>query len=501
MISAPSASTQSINFTSTAPSGASVGGATYTVSATASSGLAVTFTIAAGSAGVCTLAGSTVSLTGAGTCTIHANQAGDVSYLAAAQVQQSFSIALATQTISFTSTAPSGRDRRRPRLHRVRDRDVGLAGDVRGRPGQRGHLHGLRCDGLDRRRRHLHDQREPGRQRQLPGGRAGPAVVRGVRAIGEHAVDQLHLARPRPAQPSVARPTRSPPRRRSGLTVRFSSGRNERRASARLAGSTVSLTGAGTCTIDANQAGDASYLAAPQVQQSFAVGQRTQTISFTSTRPERRDRPATPTTSCRRQRHPAWPSRSRPTRAAQASAPSPVRPSTIIAAGTCTINADQAGDGTTGSAAGAAVVRDRRCLAPSVQSVNFTSTAPSGASVGGPELHGDGDGKLRPRSDIHHRRRQLRQSAPSSGATVSFTGAGTCTINANQAGNASYLAAPQVQQSFAVALASQTISFTSTCALRRDRRRSRPTPSPQPQRQAWRSRSRRLHGSAGMLRP
>ncbi len=37
-----------------------------------------------------------------------------------------------------------------------------------------------------------------------------------------------------------------------------------------------------------------------------------------------------------------------------------------------------------------------------------------------------------------------------SGATVSFTGAGTCTIAANQAGNADYLSAPQVTQSFTV---------------------------------------------------
>ena len=45
------------------------------------------------------------------------------------------------------------------------------------------------------------------------------------------------------------------------------------------------FTGAGTCVIDANQAGDANYNAAPQVQQTFAVGKAAQTISFTSTAP------------------------------------------------------------------------------------------------------------------------------------------------------------------------------------------------------------------------
>ena len=37
--------------------------------------------------------------------------------------------------------------------------------------------------------------------------------------------------------------------------------------------------------INANQAGDANYNAAPQVQQTFAVGKGDQTISFTSTAP------------------------------------------------------------------------------------------------------------------------------------------------------------------------------------------------------------------------
>ena len=47
-----------------------------------------------------------------------------------------------------------------------------------------------------------------------------------------------------------------------------------------MSGSTVSLVGAGTCTINANQAGNGSYQAAPQVQQSFTVSRGTQTITF-----------------------------------------------------------------------------------------------------------------------------------------------------------------------------------------------------------------------------
>lgn len=42
------------------------------------------------------------------------------------------------------------------------------------------------------------------------------------------------------------------------------------------------MVGTGTCTINANQAGNANYAAAPQVSQSFAITQATQTISFTA---------------------------------------------------------------------------------------------------------------------------------------------------------------------------------------------------------------------------
>jgi chitinase len=61
----------------------------FTVTATASSGLAVP--LAAG--GSCTVAGAIVHLTGAGSCTITASQAGNANYDAAAPVARAFSIA------------------------------------------------------------------------------------------------------------------------------------------------------------------------------------------------------------------------------------------------------------------------------------------------------------------------------------------------------------------------------------------------------------------------
>ncbi|MEZ4615446.1 MAG: multicopper oxidase domain-containing protein [Caldilineaceae bacterium] len=81
--------------------GLTFGDADFTVSATASSGLPVSFV----AGGNCTVAGTTVHLTGAGSCTITASQAGNASYLPAPDVQQSFAIAQAVSTTVVTFEA------------------------------------------------------------------------------------------------------------------------------------------------------------------------------------------------------------------------------------------------------------------------------------------------------------------------------------------------------------------------------------------------------------
>ena len=60
----------------------------FTVSATASSGFAVSF----GATGQCTVTGATVHLTGPGSCTITASQGGDTNYTAATDVSRTFQI-------------------------------------------------------------------------------------------------------------------------------------------------------------------------------------------------------------------------------------------------------------------------------------------------------------------------------------------------------------------------------------------------------------------------
>jgi hypothetical protein len=77
------------------------GDADFTVSATASSGLPVSFT----AGGQCTISTNTVHLTGAGSCTITAKQAGNSNFSAAPDVPRTFTIAQAATASAVSSSA------------------------------------------------------------------------------------------------------------------------------------------------------------------------------------------------------------------------------------------------------------------------------------------------------------------------------------------------------------------------------------------------------------
>jgi hypothetical protein len=91
---------QTISFTSF-PADITYGTSPAGLGAISPSGLTVLFTSA--TSGVCTVSGTTVTIVSAGTCTINANQVGDANYQAASQVSQSFTIAKASQSITFTT--------------------------------------------------------------------------------------------------------------------------------------------------------------------------------------------------------------------------------------------------------------------------------------------------------------------------------------------------------------------------------------------------------------
>jgi hypothetical protein len=266
---------QTISFTSTAPASAQFNGATYTVTATATSGLAVAFTIDASATSVCSIAGSTVSFIGAGTCVIDANQAGDANWNAAPLAQQSFAVAKADQTISFASTPPSPAfvnggytvsatassglvvtfSAGAPAVCTVSGSTVTFVGA------------GTCIVNAD--------QAGNANYNAAPQAQQTFTVSRNDQTITFTSIA------PATAKNGGATYTVSATAS-SGLTVTFSSATP---GVCTVTTTTVTFVGAGTCTINADQAGNAAYNPAPQVQQSFLVAKGDQTINATSTAP------------------------------------------------------------------------------------------------------------------------------------------------------------------------------------------------------------------------
>jgi hypothetical protein len=97
------ATTASQTITFAALSNTTYGDPDFPVSASASSGLTVSFSV--GATDNCTIAGSRVHIMGAGSCTVTASQGGNADYAAAPDVARSFTIAKSSQTISFDAPA------------------------------------------------------------------------------------------------------------------------------------------------------------------------------------------------------------------------------------------------------------------------------------------------------------------------------------------------------------------------------------------------------------
>jgi phosphotransferase system HPr-like phosphotransfer protein len=95
---------QTITFTTGPPASAAFSSHFTVAAAGGSSGNAVTFT----SSGACSNSGATYTMTsGTGRCSVIANQAGNSTYAAAAQVTKTATATLAAQTITFTTSPPS----------------------------------------------------------------------------------------------------------------------------------------------------------------------------------------------------------------------------------------------------------------------------------------------------------------------------------------------------------------------------------------------------------
>ena len=396
------------------------------------------------------------------------SQAGDATYEPAAQVQQSFTVgspapSLSVQTINFTSTPPATATIGGPDYAVAATASSGLPVAFSVSAGSAGVCSVSGAYGLARRRRHLHDRRRPGRLRELP------APRRRRSSPSRSAARHRRSASPRRRRfppPSAARTTPSPPPRRSGLAVAFaavpaSAGVCSRLRLDRLARRRRDLHGASR-TRRGNAVHDAAAPGAAVVHgRSGRADAEPADDQLHLDGAERRRRRRPRRTPSRRRPAPASrsPSRSRPR--ARASASSPARRSRSSASGTCTINATRpATRATSRRSRCSSRSRSRRRRRPADDQLHLDGAGR--AVYGGPALHGLGDRELGPcRSPS-----RLAPAAPASARSPARRCRSSASVPARSTrtrpGTATYCAAPQVQQSFTVARAPQTITFTST---------------------------------------
>lgn len=446
---------QTISFTSSVPSGATVGGTTYTPTASATSGLAVTFTVDSSSSSVCSISGGVVSFQSAGTCIVDANQPGNANWNPAPQVQQSFSVANSSQTITFTTTAPNGATvggaTYTPAATSTSGLPVSLTIDSSATSvcSMSGGVVSFQATGTC-----VIDANQAGNSTYAAASQVQQsfAVAKGSQTVAFTSSAPSAAAVGGSGYTPTATAT-------SGLTTTITVDASSAGVCT-MTGGVVTYQAVGTCTLDANQAGDSNYNAAPQVQQSFSVGKGSQTITYTTPAPGNATvggatyTPAATSTSGLTVNITVDPSTSSVCSMSAGTV-------SFQASGLCVLDANQGGNANWNAAP---QVQQAFSVGKGSQTISFTSTAPSSATVGGPTYTPTATSTSGLTVTF-----TIDSSSSSvcsiSGGVVSFLAPGTCTIDANQAGNANYSAASQVQQSFTItasSLSSQTITFTST---------------------------------------
>jgi FG-GAP-like repeat len=220
----------------------------------------------------------------------------------------------------------------------------------------------------------------------------------------------------------------------SGLTVNFASLTSTVCA---VSGNTATLLKIGKCKIQATQPGNASYLAATPVDQSFEVTQGSQTITFT---PPANQPYGTPpfTLTATASSGLAVKYASTTTTVCTVSGATV----TLVKPGKCTIRASQAGNA---NWAAAAPVTESFEVTKASQTITFGSLPNEPLSTGSITVGATASSGLTVTFAS-----TTTKVCTVSGTKVTLIKTGTCTIKASQAGNADYAAAPAVDQSFQV---------------------------------------------------
>lgn len=223
-----------------------------------------------------------------------------------------------------------------------------------------------------------------------------------------------------------------------------------------LSGTTVTMLSAGTCTIRASQNGNSNYNAAATVNQSIAISQGPQTLTFGAQPAQTFTAGGTFTVSV-------------PATSTSGLAPiySSLSPAvctvagstvTLVSAGTCTLAADQPGNA---NYLAAPQVTTTVTINPGVQLISFAAPAPkvlgelpfSVSATGGASSSPVIFTSLTP---------TVCTAGGINGSLISLLLSGTCTLRASQAGDANYAAAPSVDRSFMVGSGSSSVTLESS---------------------------------------
>jgi hypothetical protein len=433
---------QTITFTSTAPGAASVGGATYTPAATATSALAVTITVDASSAGICSInGGGVVSFQSPGSCVLDANQTGNTGFYAAPQVQQSFTVSKGNQTITFTSTAPGAATVGGATYTPAATASSGLAVTITIDASSTGcSINGGGVVSFQSAGTCIVDANQAGN-----GNYNGAPQMQQNFTVNKNN-QTITFTSTAPGAASVGGATYTPAATASsGLAVTITIDASSTGICSINGGGVVSFQAAGSCVLDANQTGNGTYNAAPQVQQTFTVGKGNQTITFTSTAPGAASVGGATYTAAATASSGLTVTFTSGSTTVCTSGGTNGSVFTFVGNGTCIVDANQAGNGNYN---GAPQVQQNFGVKHS-QTITFTSTAPGAASVGGATYTPAATATSALAVTITVDASSTGCSI-NGGGVVSFTSAGSCVLDANQAGNTGFYAAPQVQQSFAV---------------------------------------------------
>lgn len=414
-------------------------GSTPTLTASSTSSLTVSFTSSTTS--VCTItSGGALTFVTAGTCTINADQAGNASTNAASTVTRSFTVnavapgapTIGTATAGDTSatvtfSVPASAGGSTITGYTVTSNPGGHTGTGSGSP--------ITVTGLTNGVSYTFTVTATNAA-SLTGGASSPS-----NSITPKGSQTITFANPG-AQSFNTSPTLAATST-SSLTVTFTSSTTG--VCTITSGGTLTFVSTGTCTINADQAGNSSYLAATQVSRSFTIN------AVVPGAPAIGTATAGDTQASVAFSAPASNGGSSITGYTVTVSPADVAPvngasSPIVVTGltngqayTFTVTADNvAGTGPASSSSNSVTPKATQTLTfvnPGAQ--NFGTT---------PTLSATSDSGLTP----------TFTSATTGVCTITslgaltFVTAGTCTINADQAGNGSYLAATQVSRSFAV---------------------------------------------------